>query len=330
MLLELPSILDASGILVTVVAALLVARQTYAHFIRNRAFAYIERFNHKDSMELRIEVEQWLALNPQRDALIRLVTSRDPKDIALAIKVRTYLNLFQELAVAFEKGMVDRRIFYRNFDFLITSHWDRLEEFIFSYRAHTGDFTLYKRFERMVAQVKCHRVKGRQGRLFIFGYGSLRLPASLHRTLARPLEAYPLLPGVLRGYRRAWDITVPVWVDSSPTPVSAVFLNLVRDPAGSTPGDLLEVSPEELGLLRLRELNYDCMEVTPYVQGIGPLDPEDVVVTFLGQEAHRLRAGQEAHILEGYLELLRGVGDPGLLEVGTLPMLSGTYRFQAP
>lgn len=328
-MIEISTLIEALGIVITLFAALFVGRQTYAHFIRNRAFAYIERFNHKDFMELRIALEKWLAQNPRVDSFRLMLASKEPEEIEISVKIRTFLNLFQELAVAFEKGMVDKNIFYYNFDFLITSHWDRFEEFIFAYRAYTGDYTIYKRFEWMAKEVKRHRRTFSSRRIFVFGYGSLLIQESIHATLKRPSASYTLHPATIQGYRREWNLTVPLFSEALQKPILGIFLNIIKEKDASTQGVIFEVSEEELGLLRQREINYDCLEVTPYIQSSLALEPEDVVVTFVGQERHYLGQSSDAYVLERYLGIVQKANDSTLLDIGSLPRLDGAYRFSS-
>lgn len=299
---------DTLGVIVSLIGAAFVARQTYAHFIRNRAFAYIERFNHKDFMELRILIEQWISKNPNPSSLSTLLKSNDLEDIAMSVQIRTYLNLFQELAVAFEKGMVDKHIFYRNFDFLIVSNWERFADFIYTIRALTGDFTIYKRFELMAKEVKAAKKTDRvSGKLYVFGYGSLMLEESIHKTLQRSERTYSLVDATLQGYIRAWDIVIDVFSDTLQRPLKALFLNVRKEPNGSTNGMLFSVTFEELNRLKEREVNYDCIEVTPRVSS-SILQPSDVVVTFVGQSEHLLdQCSEPCYVMQRYLNVLEKI-----------------------
>ena len=283
---------------------LLVANQTYLHFIRMRAFSYIERFNSKDFMDLRITAERWLTENHSPGHLMEMADTVKPEEISTYIQIRTFLNLFQELAVSYERRLVDRSIFYKNFDYLIVSYWERFEDFIMYSRAKSGDYTMYKRFENMTKDVKKNRGKEtRSSRLFAFGYGSLMIPESIHNTLNRPDENYPTFHAKLNGYLRQWDIKVPVHLKNSGKQVNALFLNIVKHANSTTNGVLLEIKPEELALLRAREINYDCLEVTHRIES-DCLQPGDAVVTFIGQEEHRLQSGETAVVMSRYLAIM--------------------------
>lgn len=226
----------------------------------------------------------------------------------MSVQIRTYLNLFQELAVAFEKGMVDKHIFYRNFDFLIVSNWERFADFIYTIRALTGDFTIYKRFELMAKEVKAaKKTDSVSGKLYVFGYGSLMLEESIHKTLQRSERTYSLVDATLQGYIRAWDIVIDVFSDTLQRPLKALFLNVRKEPNGSTNGMLFSVTFEELNRLKEREVNYDCIEVTPRVSS-SILQPSDVVVTFVGQSEHLLnQCSEPCYVMQRYLNVLEKI-----------------------
>ena len=299
---------DTLGVIVSLIGAAFVARQTYAHFIRNRAFTYIERFNHKDFMELRITIEQWIVQNPNPTSLSTLLKSKRGDDIAMSVQIRTYLNLFQELAVAFEKGMVDKHIFYRNFDFLIVSNWERFADFIYTVRALTGDFTIYKRFELMANEVKAaKKADNVSGKIYVFGYGSLMLEESIHKTLQRSEERYPLFDATLKGYVRGWDIVIDIFSDELQRPIKALFLNVRKHSDGLVDGMIFSVTFEELNRIKEREVNYDCIEVTHLVSS-SILASSDVVVTFVGQSECLLDyCNEPCYVMQRYLNVLENI-----------------------
>ncbi|MDD5160426.1 MAG: DUF4760 domain-containing protein [Sulfuricurvum sp.] len=299
---------DTLGVIVSLIGAAFVARQTYEHFIRNRAFAYIERFNHKDFMELRITIEQWISENSNPSSLSTLLKSKKTEDISMSVKIRTYLNLFQELAVAFEKGMVDKHIFYRNFDYLIVSNWERFADFIYTVRALTGDFTIYKRFELMAMEVKAaKKTNSVTGKIYVFGYGSLMLEESIHKTLQRQANQYPLFDATLNGYVRGWDIVIDIFSDTLQRPIKALFLNVRKSTERSVDGMIFSVTFEELNHLKEREVNYDCIEVTPHVSS-SILQSSDVVVTFIGQSEHLLEnCNERCYVMQRYLNVLEKI-----------------------
>ncbi len=331
------SISEKLVILIPLIVGLLVAHQTYAHYIRSRVFSYIERFNSRDFMDLRINADQWLAKNHSPDKMDKLSHSTNHEEISINIKLKTFLNLFQELAVCYERRLIDRKVFYNNFDFLIINYWGKFEDFIMYTRAQTGDYTLYKRFEKMAKDVKNHRVKkDNHSRLFVFGYGSLMVPESIHNTLKRKDNHYTTTTATLKEYERKWNIKVPVVLEEESRLVDAVFLNIVKNVTATTNGILLEINQHELELLKAREINYDCIEVTNKIES-SILKENDVVVTFVGQQEHLLNSTDTGVILENYLKILNKLDqyyDEQFIQEyhrttspSESPVVKGNYRF---
>jgi hypothetical protein len=218
-----------SGVVATLVSVVFVGRQTYVHFIRAKAFSYIERFNSQEFMALRIAIDQWLALHKNPQTMIAVLKSEKPDDIEISIKIRTFLNIFQELAVAYEKGMVDKHIFFKNFDYLILSNWEKFADFIYTVRAANDDFSIYKRFELMVEDIKkIKKIDSVKNKTYVFGYGSLMLSESVHNTLQRKNNQYVLHDVTLNGYERSWDILIPVFSEKLQKKIEAVFLNITK------------------------------------------------------------------------------------------------------
>jgi hypothetical protein len=109
----------------------------------------------------------------------------------------------------------------------------------------------------------------------VFGYGSLVSPESFAATLGRSPEA--VVPARLPGWQRRWSI----WrdnrasektfarADGGEVPDRVIGLNL--EPAEDEPlgpnGALIELSAGELERLDLREMRYDRVEVTEFLDG---------------------------------------------------------------
>jgi hypothetical protein len=72
-------------------------------------------------------------------------------DVELDRKVRALANLFQELGVAYARGVVDRATIRNNFDFLVPHYWTRLNFWVRDKRSHL-DKNLYRRFEAMASK----------------------------------------------------------------------------------------------------------------------------------------------------------------------------------
>lgn len=132
-------------------------------------------------------------------------------------------------------------------------------------------------------------------RFAVFGYGSLVSVASASRTLGRPVGSCPLAR--LSGWRRRWsekrdNLTCEkTFADAADGRTPTWVLGLNIEPAGGEAeapnGVLIEVAPEELERLDVREMRYHRYEVTELVE---PLEPAaerfDRVLAYSAKDSH--------------------------------------------
>ena len=133
------------------------------------------------------------------------------------------------------------------------------------------------------------------GRLAVFGYGSLVSRASVAETLGH--AAAPPIPARLEGWRRRWSIyrvntaheKVFERVDGEPFE-HVVGLNI--EPAGDAPaagwpnGALIEMTQEDLMRLDRREVRYDRVEVDARAARTERPHPFDRVYAFTAKAGH--------------------------------------------
>jgi hypothetical protein len=116
---------------------------TRHHFKLERAASYIARFNSEDMIRNRAVVENWLAEEiPDQEKLNRLT-----KDTELAIRVYTFINIFQELGVAYRSRMIHRASAEGYYSYLIISYWKRIRFMVEWRRTNDGRPTLYEDFQ---------------------------------------------------------------------------------------------------------------------------------------------------------------------------------------
>ena len=123
----------------------------------------------------------------------------------------------------------------------------------------------------------------------MFGYGSLVDPASLGRTLERPVTAgVDFLEAELAGWGRRWNYGVGhvsgVWRTSDGRMIGdgvIVALGLVASPTERVNGIVARVSDLELAALDVRERDYDRVTVTDAVMVSGDVDADDRIVTYV-------------------------------------------------
>lgn len=172
-----------------------------------------------------------------------------------------------------------------------------------------------------------------EGRLGVFGYGSLVAPESAAMTLGRPLPA--ARPARLRGWRRRWSLgrdnlscekTFELADGRRPEWVLGLNLERGEDPAGPVNGVVIELREAELERLDLREIRYDRVEVSGLVEG-GRDEPggrdqggelPERILAYTAKARHFLpEPPADAVILASYAELVESafaVLGPGELE----------------
>lgn len=179
--------------------------------------------------------------------------------------------------------------------------------------------------------------------IYIFGYGSLINRTSAGRTLKRTIEPSALILSRITGYRRGWTLKEQVFYEQSKASIQAVFLDIEPDTDSGLNGVLIAISDEELGRLKLREKNYNLIDITHQVRiDDGPsLGPNDQVVTFVAMEDFKVGANsQNVFVMQRYIDLIetgcRSLGADFLelyrktTEPVPFPILDGAYRFVDP
>jgi cation transport regulator ChaC len=113
-----------------------------------------------------------------------------------------------------------------------------------------------------------------EGRLGLFGYGSLVLPESASMTLGRPVGE--LRPARLRDWRRRFsqrrdNLTCEKTFECAggrrPEWILGLNVEEGEDEAGPVNGVVIELTDAELDRLDIREIRYDRVEVTGSVEG---------------------------------------------------------------
>jgi dephospho-CoA kinase len=308
---------------------------TIAQFRRNRASAYIERFNSKDMLESRVAIDDWYQRHSSRKEMLGELES----NTTLATRLRQFCNLFQELGAAYQFGIAHRRTVRVLFDTIVVMYWERLRFWVYNYRIVT-DPTLYARFEYLYQKIE-KRSRSKDGSAtYLVGYGSLMDAESVSSTLERRVVSDELVPVRLTGFKRAWSLGDEVRLNEDGRKVLAAFIDL--EPAANSTIDavMFPISPGELKRVARRERNYKQVTITNQVQLIHgkPVQKEATVVTFLGEEKYRLTSGKhDAVLLIEYIELV-GRGSRSISEELERELLtsateapwqkvSGEYRF---
>ena len=170
------------------------------------------------------------------------------------------------------------------------------------------------------------------------GYGSLINLESASKTLRRKITKNDVRTGLLHGFERSWTLWDNVFSMDLEKQVKGVFLNIMPKEGAFLNGTLLTISNSELEFLKVREKNYECVEVTKEITLHNQSDSHLSVFTFLGKKEHLVGDDADNYfIFERYLELV----NLGILEFGelfssvfnnttrasSLPRLPGLYTF---
>jgi len=95
--------------------------------------------------------------------------------------------------------------------------------------------------------------------MYLFGFGSLINLKSAQKSFQRVLKQNDLIPVQIRGYERVWNAIESIQFNDEV--VNGVFLNIQKNENATMFGVVIELSKEELEILKLREKNYACIEI---------------------------------------------------------------------
>ena len=95
--------------------------------------------------------------------------------------------------------------------------------------------------------------------MYLFGFGSLINLASAQKSFKRVLTQNDLKPVKIKGYERVWNAIESIAFEEEI--VNGVFLNIQKNKDSILDGVVIEISNEELEVLKLREKNYSCIVI---------------------------------------------------------------------
>lgn len=256
-------------LLTTVGLSLFIALQARRHFRLEHAKEFIARFNAAEMVAVRDRVDHWLAQPRHPSELI------DAKDTAIAM--RTFINFFQELGVAWKHGTVHREYTWDLFGGLLRRYWSELSPYCEAQRVERKRPTLYRDFENLVqamavmdgkrtpADPPSDTANRGAGEVYLFGYGSLICPDSVARTLGRNINADQLTPVWLNGYERGWTVHDVARFDDEANPTPTAFLNITPHAGRRCNGIAVPVSMEDLEGFDRRERSYRRIDVSALI-----------------------------------------------------------------
>lgn len=95
--------------------------------------------------------------------------------------------------------------------------------------------------------------------MYLFGFGSLINLSSAQKSFKRVLSQNDLIPIRIKGYKRIWNAIESIAFQEEM--VNGVFLNIQKDKNSVLNGVAIEITLEELEVLKLREKNYSCITI---------------------------------------------------------------------
>lgn len=177
--------------------------------------------------------------------------------------------------------------------------------------------------------------------LAIFGYGSLINRRSAENALKRKLSVKDMTPVTLEGYFRRWRTKENLWFDQIKAIKTGIFLDLDCHDSMHVNGVLIDITLSELNQLKLREKNYDCLDVSEHI-ATHIAASSLRVFTFVAKKEYLLReTDHDAYIPMEYINLVetgcKEFGDDFLNEyhattedITLHTVMPGHYRFVDP
>lgn len=93
--------------------------------------------------------------------------------------------------------------------------------------------------------------------MYLFGFGSLINLISAQKSFKRVLTQNDLIPVKIKGYERVWNAVESIQFGEEK--INGVFLNIQKKEDSILNGVVIDISQEELEILKLREKNYSCI-----------------------------------------------------------------------
>ena len=129
--------------------------------------------------------------------------------------------------------------------------------------------------------------------IYVLGYGSLMNVESASRTLKREIKLSDLIQVNLLGYARVWTVKDKIYSEKLAKRVDAVFLNIEKS---SNFGQginciLIKITQAELEKIKIREKNYNCIDVSNSVKPKQDksIDPSSKIFAFIGKDTSKIK-----------------------------------------
>lgn len=139
--------------------------------------------------------------------------------------------------------------------------------------------------------------------MYLFGFGSLINLKSAQKSFKRVLTQNDLIPIQIKGYERVWNALESIQFNDEA--VNGVFLNIQKNENAMMYGVVIEISNEELEILKLREKNYSCIEIK--AKEVINKRFESNLVAFMTQSSQKLakKGDKNSYIPQYYIDVLK-------------------------
>ena len=139
------ALLNASAALIQAAFVIVSVAYINRQFGIVRACSYIERFNSHENIRRRGTVDRWLESSDDDQTRITVFLANSD----LRADVLGFINLFQELGVAYRYHSVHRATVRETFDFLVPYYWGQTRFLIEYRREERRSPTLYRKFQQL-------------------------------------------------------------------------------------------------------------------------------------------------------------------------------------
>ena len=173
--------------------------------------------------------------------------------------------------------------------------------------------------------------------MYLFGFGSLINLASAQKSFKRVLTQNDLKPVKIKGYERVWNAIESIAFEEEI--VNGVFLNIQKNENSILDGVVIEISDEELEILKLREKNYSCITIKS-ADVLDKTIKSDLIAFMTTNEDKIAKVGDNGFIPKKYIEVVSEAlknydddfkkGFEKTFENYPFPLKEGFYTFSDP
>lgn len=138
--------------LAQLVALVLMYYLAVKQYRMSKSSEYLQRFLERELFDCREFIDEWV--NEKGPAEKRLEWLNLPENRHEKARVIVFANFFQELSIAYRRGLGDRTYIIDVFSFLIRHYWERMNFWVAAYRNEKNRSTLYEDWEDLYNEIR--------------------------------------------------------------------------------------------------------------------------------------------------------------------------------